>query len=1406
MSCFAVSVMARKRKQSKPFKDRISKANHSLNADRTNKTVPGQRSRATVRRLLMYKNFKAKRDRYGKIIREAPFQKTLSSGSVARVEPNRRWFGNTKVIGQDALQKFQENLNKVRKDPYLYVMRQTKLPVTLLNEKAKHVRPHLLDTETFQYTFGRKAQRKKPRLMTMDLQHLVDTANEQNCQYVEDRDRDFQKTTDTNERYEPIEPIFKKGQSKRIWNELYKVLDSSDVVCEVVDARDPMGTRCFNVEKFLRKEKPHKHIIIILNKVDLIPRWVTRDWIRTLSAEYPTIAFSADMMSPFGKGALISILRQFAHLHQEHPQISVGFIGFPNVGKSSIINALRRKKVCNVAPIAGETKVWQYVTLMRRIYLIDCPGIVYPTGNNEAQLILKGVIRVENVKDAADYIDAVIERVKREYLVRTYQVPEWKNSEEFLSALAGRSGRLLKGGEPDINTVAKMVLNDFQRGRLPYYVKPPGKNIQNDDQPTSSEMVESVLMDKSVAVDQDLTKIELTTKYNADDVGEKDVVIALSDSEDLSSLNVCERSVKQEHDSEYDQDDLDSCSGLSDICEFENLKCALSEQEEQPCDEGEEGDGRRAWKRKSAACGNKMTKNRHEKGEKFARNSNIIDFTKKEEKSRFQKRKKKKAKHQQYCLSNFSVFNQLWLYWFGVQLGAKMTNNETLYSGFDELATSFNSEEILNNKPFVQATSKSTSYGRQVTREGNTDQLLGNVSRLSSTDRSRLQLASGRPLPTSKPQSSARPMTSVRGAGYSSFGHASPYENLPINTKIPEKWLEDSTDAKCRKLEQKVITLLKCSAAAVENSELKQALEFAKEAVRRERALAKLREQQNIIEQPSLDLTFSVLFNLAQQYEANELYSEAISMYETLTMNKMFPCAADLGVNIGRIYMRQEQFSKAIQYFQQALEQVPSVQRTSRRKIINNIGVALTKLKRYEDAISRYEQSLQIKADFPVALNALLCAFLLNDKHRMKTFFLNLLEISLEISDEAKYFTDMDNPTESLFAVAIRSDMLRQFEMNRKKLSERTILTAANLISSRIANKFADDIADDMEINKAIEFLKCGDVTSAHDIFRTFEKKDSRASASALNNMALISLLQENYKDAAEQLEKALASDRYNPSALVNRGNVAFFHQNYEEAWQFYREAWTHEAHCIEAVFNSGLTCRVCGKYEDALEFFQKLRGILCSNTQVLVQIAETYTQANSIAQTDPSILVKLGELYEKEGDRQAAFHFYSDSFRYYPSDLNVIQWLGAYYIEANISEKAIHYFEKASLIQPNEIRWQLMIAGCLRRCGNYTMALQKYKDIHSRFPDDIQCMQHIVRLANDLGLPDAETYANTLKKMEKTKYFKYKDSQRFSPSKRESAEKTPNARRTSTGSRKMIVDKLDLLENDSLLDSFLPE
>lgn len=72
-------------------------------------------------------------------------------------------------------------------------------------------------------------------------------------------------------------------------------------------------------------------------------------------------------------------LRQFSNLHSDKKSIAIGFVGYPNTGKSSIINTLRNKKVCTVAPIPGETKVWQYITLMKRIHLIDSPGVVYPS-------------------------------------------------------------------------------------------------------------------------------------------------------------------------------------------------------------------------------------------------------------------------------------------------------------------------------------------------------------------------------------------------------------------------------------------------------------------------------------------------------------------------------------------------------------------------------------------------------------------------------------------------------------------------------------------------------------------------------------------------------------------------------------------------------------------------------------------------------------------------------------------------------------------------------------------------------------------------------------------------------------------------------------------------------------------
>jgi nuclear GTP-binding protein len=225
---------------------------------------------------------------------------------------------------------------------------------------------NLLTTETFEETFNGKRIRKRPRLQgATDLASLVTRAESTSESYDTEADKNMvtNKTVHFRDGYQ--EKVFEKGQSRRLWQELYKVIDSSDVVLQVLDARDPMGTRSRRIENEMgSKERRHKHLVFVLNKCDLVPTWVTRRWVKLLSEEYPTLAFHASITNPFGKGALIQLLRQFGVLHKDKKQISVGVVGYPNVGKSSVINTLRAKKVCKAAPIPGETKVITRVCLL----------------------------------------------------------------------------------------------------------------------------------------------------------------------------------------------------------------------------------------------------------------------------------------------------------------------------------------------------------------------------------------------------------------------------------------------------------------------------------------------------------------------------------------------------------------------------------------------------------------------------------------------------------------------------------------------------------------------------------------------------------------------------------------------------------------------------------------------------------------------------------------------------------------------------------------------------------------------------------------------------------------------------------------------------------------------------------
>lgn len=476
---------------------------HSLDPSRGNKSFGHGRDRATVNRLQMYKTKSHKRDRDGRIIKDAgDLTSTTPETGAGRTAPNRKWFGNTRVVQQQDLSRLRDAVTETTHDPYRVLLKQRKLPMGLIadcdtDERAlAGTQLGLLANEPFEDTFSKKKSRKRPKLATMSLSDLAASANDRLKQYEDEKEAMLEaaeeraKAIAAETPYDPdvkeglrfdelksatSEAVFAKGQSRRIWGELHKVVDSSDVIIQVVDARNPVGTRCKYLESFVRRECPHKHLVMLLNKCDLVPTWASSRWLRILSREYPTVAFHASVTNPFGKGSLINLLRQFKGLHPEKKSISCGMVGYPNVGKSSVINALRGKKVANVAPVPGETKVWQYVTLFRSVFLVDCPGVVHDSSrNSEAEAVLKSVVRVESLgTSASEYIPALLNKVDPKHVARTYGIDSWSTPDDFLEQLARKSGKLLRKGEPDVNTVGRMVLSDFQRGKLPWFVSPP---------------------------------------------------------------------------------------------------------------------------------------------------------------------------------------------------------------------------------------------------------------------------------------------------------------------------------------------------------------------------------------------------------------------------------------------------------------------------------------------------------------------------------------------------------------------------------------------------------------------------------------------------------------------------------------------------------------------------------------------------------------------------------------------------------------------------------------------------------------------------------------------------------------------------------------------------------------------
>lgn len=239
------------------------------------------------------------------------------------------------------------------------------------------------------------------------------------------------------------------------------VITESNVILEVLDARMPNETRNIKLEKNIIRN--NKKLILILNKCDLTNRPYLEKTRKELSKIAPCIFTSTKLR--YGISILKKMLFRF-----KNPR--VGVIGYPNTGKSSLINALKGKKSAKTSPIAGFTRAKQWIRIDKNILLIDTPGIIPIHEMDEIKLALINAKHPNNLKDPESVALHIIKLFLKENplaLRQRYDVALKDNALEILNEIAIKRKKLKKGGVPDLETTSRIIILEWQKNRLNLY-------------------------------------------------------------------------------------------------------------------------------------------------------------------------------------------------------------------------------------------------------------------------------------------------------------------------------------------------------------------------------------------------------------------------------------------------------------------------------------------------------------------------------------------------------------------------------------------------------------------------------------------------------------------------------------------------------------------------------------------------------------------------------------------------------------------------------------------------------------------------------------------------------------------------------------------------------------------------
>ncbi|HMF34959.1 MAG TPA: GTPase [Candidatus Lokiarchaeia archaeon] len=268
-------------------------------------------------------------------------------------------------------------------------------------------------------------------------------------------------------------------RTPKAWADILHVIEKqADVILEILDARDPEGTRPRKVEELIAEKFPEKKLFLVLNKQDMVPEDVVNAW----SAYYQAQGFICFHASAAKKEGTNFLLAQILRYVDHSAPSKILIVGYPNSGKSSIINAiLKEKKTARVSPEAGFTRGIQWLKIegFAHLYLLDSPGVVpYDEEESELELALKAAIKTSKIQDPETTFEEIYRRSGPEKLKQVYDI-DFTDSADFVEKLGRKRGKLLKGGIVEERAVWLIVIRDWQRNYIPFYTVPPGYSGPN---------------------------------------------------------------------------------------------------------------------------------------------------------------------------------------------------------------------------------------------------------------------------------------------------------------------------------------------------------------------------------------------------------------------------------------------------------------------------------------------------------------------------------------------------------------------------------------------------------------------------------------------------------------------------------------------------------------------------------------------------------------------------------------------------------------------------------------------------------------------------------------------------------------------------------------------------------------